>query len=147
MEKKDIQCSFSAKISADEALNKISSVAGWWGVGFEGSAGKQGDQFIIKMGPEAWFNCTVTALVPGKKLVWHVDECYMPWYEDKTEWTGTDMIFNLSEQNGETILTFTHKGITPEVACYKDCQPGWTHWITRSLYSYFTTGKGDFKQR
>jgi len=147
LEKQSLKLSFTAKIGADEALSKISSVQNWWGVGFEGSAEKQGDHFIIKMGPEAYFNCTVTELIPGKKLVWTVDECYMPWYTDKQEWTGTQMIFELYEHTDETKLDFTHKGLTPDVACYKDCKPGWTHWITRSLYAYFTTGKGDFEQR
>jgi hypothetical protein len=76
-------------------------------------------------------------------VVWHVDDCYMPWYEDKHEWKGHDMIFEIE---GST-LTFTHVGLVAGIACFKDCVPGWTHWITRSLISYFETGKGDFKQR
>lgn len=143
----DFNCSFTAKISAEEAQSKISKVPDWWGVGFEGSAGQPGDHFTIRMGPEAYFNCTVTELIPRKKTVWTVDECFMPWYTDKQEWTNTRMIFELSEHNGETTVIFTHQGLVPEVECYKDCKPGWTHWITRSLYSYFTTGTGDFKQR
>jgi hypothetical protein len=147
LQKNSLTLNFSAKISAEEAQRKISQVPEWWGVGFEGSAQQQGDHFIVKMGPEAWFNCTVTELVPGKKLVWTVDECHMPWYTDKQEWTNTRMIFGLNEKEGITQLQFTHEGLTPDVECYKDCKPGWTHWITRSLHTYFTTGKGDFEQR
>lgn len=146
MEAKNFSSTITANISANEAIKKISMVPAWWGVGFSGSSEKQNDHFVIKMGPEAYFNCTVTELIPAKKVVWAVDECYMPWYNDKQEWTDTRMIFELSEHDGKTTLTFTHEGITPEVECYKDCAPGWTHWITRSLYSYFTTGKGDFDQ-
>jgi hypothetical protein len=138
--------SFSTRItimiSPGDALKKISEVAGWWGVSFEGSAEKKGDQFIIKMGPEAWFNYTVSEFIPGKKVVWHVDDCYMPWYEDKHEWKGHDMVFDV----GGNTLVFTHVGLVAGIACFKDCVPGWTHWITKSLASYFETGKGDFKQ-
>jgi hypothetical protein len=138
--------SFSTKItiaiSPEAALQKISEVANWWGVSFEGSAEKQGDRFVVKMGPEAWFNYTVTELT-GEKAVWHVDDCYMPWYEDKYEWKGHDMIFEIEGSS----LTFTHVGLVAGIACFKDCVPGWTHWITRSLTSYFETGKGDYKQR
>lgn len=129
-------------ISADAALQKISEVASWWGVAFEGSAREQGDHFVIKMGPEAWFNFTVTELT-DHKVVWHVDDCYMPWYEDKTEWKGQQVVFEIDNH----ILTFTHVGLVAGIACFKDCVPGWTHWITRSLKSYFETGQGDFKQR
>jgi hypothetical protein len=71
----------------------------------------------------------------------------MPWYSDKKEWAGTRLIFDLAEDNGETTLIFTHEGLTPNVECYKDCEPGWTHWIRTSLFSYFTTGKGKLKTK
>jgi hypothetical protein len=83
--------------------------------------------------------------VPDKKVVWLVTDCNMPWYNDKKEWANTRMIFDLNEKNGITELTFTHEGLTPEVECYNDCAPGWTHWIKTSLFSYFTTGKGVFR--
>jgi hypothetical protein len=71
----------------------------------------------------------------------------MPWYADKKEWAHTKLIFDSLENNGVTTLNFTHEGLTPEIECYKDCETGWTHWIRTSLLSYFTTGKGQFKQR
>ena len=146
MNKSDFNCSIAAKISASEAIKKISNVPEWWGITFTGSSEKQYDKFTVKMGGDSFFNFTVTELIPGKKVVWLVTDCNMPWYSDKKEWTNTELIFDLNENNGETTLTFTHKGLTPDVECYKDCKPGWTHWITTSLFSYFTTGKGDFKQ-
>jgi len=145
METKDFTCSITAEISANEAIKKISNVPEWWGVAFTGSAEKQNDEFVIKMGGDSFFNFTVTELVPDKKVVWLVNECYMPWYQDKTEWSGTKIIFDLAEDNGITTLTFTHEGLTPKSECYKDCEPGWTHWIKTSLYSYFTTGQGKLK--
>lgn len=142
----DFNCSTSAKISTSEAIKKISNVSEWWGVTFSGSAKKQNDTFIVKMGGGSFFKITVAELIPNKKVVWLVTDCNMPWYSDKKEWSNTKMIFDFSENNGVTKLNFTHEGITPEVECYKDCKPGWTHWITTSLFSYFTTGKGDFNQ-
>ena len=58
----------SINISPEEAVKKISEVDKWWGVAFEGTAQKNGDHFVIKMGPEAWFNCTVTER-SNKKVV------------------------------------------------------------------------------
>jgi hypothetical protein len=146
MKKQDFSCSITAKIGANEAIKKISNVSDWWGVTFTGNAEKQGDKFVIKMGGDAFFNCTVSELIPGKRVVWSVADCNMPWYTDKKEWSDTKMIFDVSESNGSCTITFTHKGLTPDVECYKDCEPGWTHWIKTSLFSYFTTGKGVFRQ-
>lgn len=145
--KEDFSCSISVDMSAEEAMKKISKVPEWWGVNFSGSAEKQGDKFVIKMGGESFFDFTVTELIPGKRVVWLITDCYMPWYSDKTEWKNTKIIFDLTEKEGVTEITFIHEGLTPDVECYKDCKPGWTHWIQRSLLSYLETGKGDFKQR
>lgn len=146
MGKNDFNCSISAKISAIDAIKMIGNVPEWWGVTFTGSAEKQNDTFTVKMGGESFINFTVTELIPGKRVVWLVTDCNLPWWTDKKEWANNKMVFEVHETNGVTVLTFTHEGLTPDVECYKDCKPGWTHWITTSLFSYFTTGKGDFKQ-
>lgn len=143
--KNDFNSSISAKISASEAIEKINKIPEWWGVTFSGSAEKQNDKFTVKMTGDSYFNFTVTELIPGKKVVWLVTDCNMPWYSDKKEWTNTKLIFDLSEDNGVTTLHFTHEGLTPGVECYKDCETGWTHWIKTSLFSYLTTGKGVFR--
>ncbi len=139
--------SISVKISASEATKKIFNITDWWRVSCEGKPEKQNDQFVIKMGGDSFFDCTVEEFIPGKKIVWLITDCNMPWYDDKKEWAHTRLIFDLSESDGLTTLKFTHEGLTPDKACYKDCDFGWNHWITRSLFSYLTTGKGDFKER
>jgi hypothetical protein len=141
----DFSSNISAAISADEAIRKISNVPDWWGVSFNGSAEKQDDTFTIKMGGDSFFNFKVTELIPGRRVVWLVADCNMPWYTDKKEWAGTKLIFDLREHDGITDLSFTHEGLTPDVECYNDCAPGWTHWIKTSLFSYLTTGKGVFR--
>jgi len=145
MSKHDFTSSISAKISATEAIKRIGNVPEWWGITFSGSSEKQHDTFIVKMGGDSFFDFTVAELIPGKRIVWLVTDCNMPWYSDKKEWTNTKLIFDLIENKGVTELQFTHEGLTPDVACYADCAPGWTHWIKTSLFSYFTTGKGVFR--
>ena len=143
--KNNFSSSISAKISADEAIKKISNLPEWWGITFSGNSEKQNDQFIVKMSGDSFFNMTVAELIPDKRVVWLVTDCNMPWFTDKKEWANTKLIFDLSENNGITELTFTHEGLTPDIECYKDCEEGWTHWIKTSLFSYFTTGKGVFR--
>jgi hypothetical protein len=145
MKKNDFTSSISAEISASEAIKKISSVPEWWGVTFTGSAINQNDTFTVKMSGDSFFNFIVAELIPGKRVVWLVTDCNMPWYSDKKEWSNTKLIFDLTENNCVTELKFIHEGLTPDVECYKDCEPGWTHWIQISLFSYLTSGKGVFR--
>jgi hypothetical protein len=144
--KNSFNSSISAKISANEAIEKISKIPEWWGVTFSGNSEKQNDKFVVRMTGDSYFNFTVAELIPGKKVVWLVTDCNMPWYSDKKEWTNTKLIFDLAENNGETTLNFIHEGLTPEVECYKDCETGWTHWIKTSLFSYLVAGKGVFRE-
>jgi Activator of Hsp90 ATPase homolog 1-like protein len=143
--KNDFSSVFSSKISAGEAIKKINNVPEWWGVTYTGSSEKQNDTFSIKMTEDSFFNFSVTELIPGKRVVWLVTDCNMPWYSDKKEWANTRLIFDLHENEGSTELKFTHEGLKPDIECYKDCAPGWTHWIQESLLSYFNTGKGVFR--
>ncbi|MDB5255885.1 MAG: hypothetical protein JWM14_580 [Chitinophagaceae bacterium] len=142
----NFQSSITVKTSAGEVLQKISQLQGWWGVQFSGHAEKQSDTFTVTMGADSFFHFTVTELISNKRLVWLVTDCNMPWYENKKEWANTKLIFDLTESDGTTIVNFTHEGLTPDVQCYKDCAPGWTHWIETSLFSYLTTGKGVFRE-
>jgi uncharacterized protein YndB with AHSA1/START domain len=145
MEKKDFTSIISAKISAKKAIDKISNVPQWWGISFTGDSKNQNDQFVVKMGGDSFFNFTVEELIPGKRIVWLVTDCNMPWYSDKKEWANTRLIFDLEEHDGITELNFKHEGLTPDVECYKDCEPGWTHWIQTSMFSYLTKGEGVFR--
>ncbi|HVU55021.1 MAG TPA: SRPBCC domain-containing protein [Puia sp.] len=142
----DFSSSISAKIGANEVIKRISNIPGWWGVTMTGSTEKQNDTFTVKMTLDSYFHFTVEELVPGKRVVWLVTDCNMPWYSDKKEWTNTRLIFDLRENNGVTEVIFQHEGLTPNVECYKDCESGWTHWIKTSLSSYLTTGEGVFRQ-
>jgi hypothetical protein len=145
METNNFNSSISANINAEEAVGRISKVPEWWGVTFDGSAKTQNDKFVVKMGGDSFFNFTVAELIPGKRIVWLITDCNMPWYTDKKEWANTKLIFDVTENGSLTTVNFTHEGLTPEVECYKDCAPGWTHWINTSLLSYLNTGKGVFR--
>ncbi len=145
MKQDNFSSSFTVNANAADAMKKICNVPGWWGVSFTGSAERHGDTFIIKMGGDSFFNCTVTDIVPGKRMAWLVTDCNMPWYADKKEWAGTRMTFDLKEHDDSTDIRFTHEGLTPDMECYPDCAPGWDHWIKTSLASYLSTGTGVFR--
>ena len=145
MENKNFNATITVDASASDAIKKISNIPEWWGITFTGSSEKLNDKFTVKMSGDSFFNFTVVEFIPSKRVVWLVTDCNMPWYSDKKEWANTKLIFDLAENDGVTNLNFTHEGLTPDVECYKDCAPGWTHWIKTSLFSYFTTGEGVFR--
>ncbi len=61
--------------------------------------------------------------------------------ENPEEWLNTILQFTISEENGKTIIVFTHIGLGPELQCYTICKAGWQHYLLGSLQRYLT-GKG-----
>lgn len=85
----------------------------------------------------------VIEAIPYKNLVWLVRECYLAWLNDKTEWKGTKVVWDISEGNKTTRIEMTHLGLVPGVECYKDCEAGWNQYVGESLPRLLTTGEGE----
>jgi hypothetical protein len=131
--------------SATEAFNKISRVNEWWAENFEGSAKNLGDVFSVRWG-ETFVTFNIAEAVPGKKVTWLVTDCYLPWQNDKTEWTGTEVVFEISKKDNSTKIDMIHVGLTPEVECFENCQAGWNHYIQKSLFKFMEEGQGVLKK-
>jgi hypothetical protein len=86
-------------------------------------------------------------LVPEKKVVWHVLDSRIGFVKDKTEWKGTDMVFEIIKKDDQTELRFTHVRLVPAIECYGDCSGAWGSYINGSLRSLLTTGKGHPNQK
>jgi Activator of Hsp90 ATPase homolog 1-like protein len=141
MKKQSYQKTISADVSAEEAFQKISKVNKWWSASFKGSAEKLNDVFSVNFG-ETYVNFKLIEVVPNKKVVWLVTDCNLHWINNKTEWKGTKVVFELSPQSKKTKVTMTHAGLVPEVECYKDCKVGWDFYIEKSLFKLLTEERG-----
>lgn len=84
----------------------------------------------------------ITEFVPDKKVVWHTTDSHINFVEDKTEWTGTDVIFEITKIGDKTELRFTHVGLAPNIECYSSCSDAWSFYINTSLRDLITKGKG-----
>lgn len=59
---------------------------------------------------------------------------------NKEEWTGTKMIFDITTRGDKTIVNFTHEGLTPAAECYAMCEKGWEIIIKDWLFHRITVG-------
>jgi len=141
MKNKDFTCSITANVTAEEATEAISQVWVWWAKDFTGRAEKLDDEFTVRFG-ETFVTFNITELVPNTRVVWTATDCYLPWLNDKTEWTGTKLIFGISTENDQTTINFRHQGLVPDVECYDMCVKGWTQYIPGSLLKLLRDGVG-----
>ena len=141
MKNQDFNCSITAQISVEKAMLAISHVSDWWAKDFTGRAEKLNDEFTVKFG-ETFVTFRITEFIPDEKIAWTVIDCFLHWINDKTEWTGTKVIFEFSTKNNQTTIMFTHHGLAPQVECYNDCVKGWTGYLTGSLKKLLTDSIG-----
>jgi len=140
MERKDFYRTITVNASAKEAMKKISQVNCWWKKDFSGSTDKLNDKFTVPFGEPSFVDLVISEFEPNKKVVWKVTDCYLPWFQDKNEWNNTEVVFELSEENGKTRIDFTHIGLVPEVECYDVCEKGWNGHID-NLVKFINEGK------
>lgn len=138
---------FSTTILVDQTpgvvFNAVANPRGWWSEEIEGGTAKQGD--VFKYHYQDVHACTIklTEVVPDKKIVWHVEENYFKFTKDKSEWTGNNIVFDITSRGNQTELRFTQEGLVPSYECYDVCNEAWTNYIRKSLYELITTGKGE----
>lgn len=133
--------SFITDHSPDAVFAGITNVCGWWSECIEGNTDRLNAEFLYYYKDVHTSKMRITEMMPGRKVVWHVLENHFNFIEG-TEWKGNDIVFEISEQNGKTLLTFTQIGLTPADQCYNVCHDAWTSYIQGSLRSLIETGKG-----
>ena len=141
MEKQNFHRAITVNASAAETMKKISQVNLWWAKKFTGSAEKLNDKFSVHFG-ETFVDFKVSEMVPDKKVVWKVTDCNLHWINEKKEWKGTEVVFELSPANKKTKIDFTHVGLVPGVECYESCEFGWSGHLTTGLEDLINKGKG-----
>lgn len=142
MNKQDYTASIAVNATPQEVFKKINSVTKWWTEDLNGSSQQLNDEFTVRFGDVHVSKQKLVEVIPDKKVVWLVTGSKLNFIEDESEWTGTKISFELSNDDGKTQIHFTHIGLVPEVECYIDCTRGWDHYIKGSLFKLLTDGKG-----
>jgi uncharacterized protein YndB with AHSA1/START domain len=142
MKKQDFTTTFSVDQSPAEVFDAINNVRGWWSEEIDGNTGKLGAEFKFHHKDLHRSTQRITELVPGKKVVWHISDAQLNFVENKTEWKGTDVVFDIAKKGDKTELRFTHVGLVPTFECYGGCSGAWGFYINDSLRSLIMTGKG-----
>ncbi len=124
-----------------EVFEAVVAPQKWWSGEFDGNTKDLGDEFTYRYKDIHYSKQHVAELIPDQKVVWLVIDSQLNFLEDKSEWTGTKIIFEISREGNKTRLLFTHQGIHPEVECYSACSTAWSQLINQSLYSLITAGE------
>ncbi|MDE2398479.1 MAG: SRPBCC domain-containing protein [Burkholderiales bacterium] len=120
------------------ALATIDGLAGWWTRDTSGSSHPGGHvdfRFRTPTGEEiGGFGLEVLELAPERKVHWRVTQ-------GPAEWIDTDIEFELSTQDGYTIVMFGHRRWREACEFMAHCSTKWATFLL-SLRDLAETGRG-----
>ncbi len=131
----DFTTGISVNQTPTEVFNAINNVRGWWSEEIEGGTDKLNDEFNYHYQDVHRCKIKIVESIPDKKVVWQVLDNYFSFTQDKSEWKGNTILFEISKKDNKTQLQFTQVGLVPEYECYDICQNAWSTYIQKSLYS------------
>lgn len=141
MKNQNYSISISVDQSPEQVFKAINNVRGWWSGEIEGETDKLGAEFTYRYQNLHRSKQKITELFPNKKIVWRVLDSNLSFLKDKSEWTGTDIVFDVLAKGGKTEIRFTHVGLAPEIECYGTCSNAWGMLVNGNLRKLITTGK------
>jgi hypothetical protein len=121
MKNQNYSICFAVDQSPEQVFNAINNVRGWWSGEIEGETDKLGAEFTYRYQNMHYSKQEITELVANKKVVWHVLDSSLSFLKDGSEWTGTDIVFDVLAKDGKTDVRFTHVGLAPQIECYGSC--------------------------
>lgn len=114
------------------AITTIDGLSGWWTIDTTGDADVGGTiQFRF---PPGGFDMEVVDLVPGELVRWRV-------VDGPPEWIGTIIDWQLTWNDGFTIVRFAHRGWAEPVEFLSHCSTKWAVYLL-SLKAMIETGRG-----
>lgn len=147
MNDQNYTATFSVDQTPEEVFAAINNVRGWWTGEIKGSTDQLGDEWTYRHGDVHYSKQRVVELVPGQLVVWQVVDASLNFVENKKEWQGTQIRFDITRLGNQTQLRFTHVGLAPHHECYDACSDAWGFYIKGSLRGLITTGQGEPSQK
>jgi uncharacterized protein YndB with AHSA1/START domain len=115
------------------ALTTVDGLASWWTQDTDGD-GAVGGVLRFRFEPGG-FDMLVLEAQPTELVRWEV-------VDGPEEWIGTQIRFELKEEDGYTIVLFSHRGWREPVEFMYHCSTKWATFLM-SLKQLVETGKGE----
>ncbi len=117
------------------ALTTIDGLKGWWTETTKGDPDPGGViEFRFAPVPDG-FDMKVMDAQPGELVLWEV-------VDGPDEWVGTQVRFELKQEDGFTIVLFSHVGWREPVEFMHHCSTKWATYLM-SLKHFLETGLGE----
>ncbi len=141
MSSKEYMISFTVDQTPEDVFDAINNVRGWWSGEITGDTEKLGAEFTYRVQDVHLSKQKITEFVPGRRVVWRVLDADLSFTKDKSEWKGTEIVFEIARKDNETEVRFRHVGLVPEYECYSNCSNAWGLLVKGNLRRLIETGE------
>lgn len=138
---------FTTDRTPEEAFAAINDVRAWWSgppaptqPQIEGRTDRLGEEFTYRVTDLHYTKFRITELVAPRRVAWLTLDSELTFVQDRQEWTGTTVTFDVTERDGRTQVVFTHVGLVPEHECYDVCDDAWSSYVLGNLRTLIDTG-------
>jgi uncharacterized protein YndB with AHSA1/START domain len=116
------------------ALATPEGIAGWWTADTTGKS-EVGETLVVRFGDVGGFDLLVLEAQPAKLVLWEV-------VDGPDEWIGSQIRFELKQEDAFTIVLFRHEGWQEPVEFMYHCSTKWATFLM-SLKKLVETGTGE----
>ena len=134
--------SFTTTATPEQAFAAINDVRSWWSGHVEGDTATLGAEFVYSVPDVHMSRFRITELRPHERVAWAVVDSLLTFVEDREEWTGTTVTFDVAATDDGTAVTFTHHGLEPSHECFEVCDRAWGEYVVGSLRERVERGAG-----
>jgi len=121
----DIRHRVGIKAPLDEVFGQIATLEGlrrWWTTTVEGEAGAGGELRFFFGGEEPAASMEVSAFEEGALVEWRC-------VQGPDDWVGSTQRFELSEQDGQIVVLFSHAGWPEANEFFAHCSMRWASFL------------------
>ena len=121
----DIRHRFGTTASPAElyaAISTVEGLSGWWTTDTRGDASPGAKLDFYFGGPDKAAGMEVVESVPDERVVWRC-------VEGPDEWVDTTFTFDISIDDGDTVLMFTNTGWREPVSFMHHCSTKWAYFL------------------
>jgi len=141
MEQTGFTTTFAVEKTPEEVYAAINDVRGWWSGEVAGDTDRLGAEFTYSVEGVHRSVQKIAELVPARRVVWQVTDASLEFAQDKKEWVGTTIVFEIAPAGGRTEVRFTHHGLVPAFECFDACSNAWGLLVGKNLRNRILTGE------
>jgi uncharacterized protein YndB with AHSA1/START domain len=116
-----------------DAFATIDGLSTWWTTTVKGDPSVGGELCFFFGGDDPAGVMRVDELTPPTRVMWRC-------VRGPDEWVGTNLVFDVKEQDGQSVILFTHANWREPVEFMHHCSTKWAYFLL-GLKSGFEGGK------